>query len=352
MSLSPTWKVTTQQQRLFSGNNVLIFGLLLTALVLVFLLNIGIGSIKISLPEVDSIIIHRIQDDSVNSTIVWQIRLPRSISAVLGGSAIAVAGLMFQIFFRNPIVDPYVLGVSSGSTLFMALFLLGGFTMGISTLLPYFMFLGAFFGALIITAVILLFAYKARSAVTLLVIGLMIGYLCSAATGVLMTFADNEKVKGFMIWSMGSFAGFTWEQVRLLIFLGIPFLLLALAISKPLNAFLLGEDYAKSMGVNIKLFRIFIIMVSSVLTAAVTAFAGPVAFIGMAVPHIARLVLRTSDNRVLIPATILFGGIITAICDLIARTIVAPTELTISSVTSFFGVPIVIWLLLNRRTVL
>ena len=352
MSLSPARKFTTQQQRLFSGNNVLIFGLLLTALVLVFLLNIAIGSIKISLPEVANIVINRIQDDSVNSTIVWQIRLPRSISAVLGGSAIAVAGLMFQIFFRNPIVDPYVLGVSSGSTLIMALFLLGGFTMGISTVSPYFMFLGAFFGALIITAVILLFAYKARSAVTLLVIGLMIGYLCSAATGVLMTFADNEKVKGFMIWSMGSFAGFTWEQVRLLIFLGIPFLFLALAISKPLNAFLLGEDYAKSMGVNIKLFRIFIIMVSSVLTAAVTAFAGPVAFIGMAVPHIARLVLRTSDNRVLIPAAILFGGIITAICDLIARTIVAPTELTISSVTSFFGVPIVIWLLLNRRTVL
>ncbi|WP_418791887.1 FecCD family ABC transporter permease [Phosphitispora sp. TUW77] len=331
-------------------NNVLIFSLLLTVLVLVFLLNIGIGSIKISLPEVAKIIINRIQDDSVNSTIVWKIRLPRSIAAIIGGSAIAVAGLMFQIFFRNPIVDSYILGVSSGSTLFMALFLLGGFTLGFSTLSPYFMFFGAFFGALLVTGIILLFAYKVRSSVTLLVIGLMIGYLCSAATGVLVTFADNEKVKGFMIWSMGSFAGFTWEQAYLLMLISLPFLFFALLISKPLNAFLLGEDYAKSMGVNIILFRIFIILVSSVLTAAVTAFAGPVAFIGMAVPHIARLVLRTSDNRVLIPATILFGGIITALCDLIARTIVAPTELTISTVTSFFGVPIVIWLLLNRRT--
>ncbi|PKM48046.1 MAG: iron ABC transporter permease [Firmicutes bacterium HGW-Firmicutes-8] len=352
MSNSTVWDATKHPNRLLSGNNVLIFCLLFAALVFVFLLNIGIGSIKISLPDVASIIIHRIRNDSVNSVIVWDIRLPRSLAAVTGGAAIAVAGLMLQTFFRNPIVDSYVLGVSSGSTLFMALIMLGGFTLGISTLSPFFMFFGAFLGALIVTAAILLFACKVRSAVTLLVIGLMIGYLCSAATGLFTTFADNEKVKGFMMWSMGSFAGFTWEQVKLLTFLGVPFLFLSLAVSKPLNAFMLGEDYAKSMGVNIKFFRIFIIFVASLLTAIVTAFAGPIAFVGMAVPHIARLTLRTSDNRFLMPATILFGGIITSLCDLVARTILAPSELTISTVTSFFGVPIVIWLLMNRRTVL
>lgn len=340
------------RKRLLSGSKAIIFCFLLAALIFVFLLNIAIGSIKISLSEVVHIIIQNIRDDSVNSAIIWQIRLPRAIAAVTGGAAIAVSGLLFQAFFRNPIVDSYVLGVSSGSTLVMALLILGGFTLGISTLSPFYLFFGAFLGALIVTAVILVFAYKVRSSVTLLVIGLMVGYLCSAATGFLTTFAENEKVKGFMIWSMGSFAGFTWDQVKLLILLGLPFLLLSLLISKPLNAFMLGEDYAKSMGVNIKLFRIFIILVSSILTAVVTAFAGPVAFIGMSVPHIARLSLRSSDNRILVPATILLGGIITALCDLAARTLLAPAELTISSVTSFFGVPIVIWLVMKRSTVL
>jgi len=352
ISVSSVQKNTMQSKRWFQSRNILIFSLLVVVLVFVFLLNIAIGSVQINLPEVADIIIKNIRDDSVNSTIVWTMRLPRSLAAVMGGAALAVAGLLLQIFFRNPIVDSYVLGISAGSTLIMALLVLGGFTLGISSLSPYYLFFGAFLGALAVTAIVLMFAYSVRSIVTLLVIGLMIGYLCSAATGLLITFADNEKVKGFMIWSMGSFAGFTWDQVKLLTFLSIPFLSLSLLIAKPLNAFLMGEDYAKSIGVQIKFFRICIIFVSSILTAVVTAFAGPVAFVGMSVPHIARLSLRTSDNRILVPATILLGGIITALCDLGARTLLAPAELTVSSVTSFFGVPIVIWLLLKRKTVL
>lgn len=340
------------EKKILSGSKVMIFCLLLALLIFVFLLNIAVGSIKINLSEVARIILGNIQDDTVNSTIVWKIRLPRSLAAVIGGAAIAVSGLLLQVFFRNPIVDSFVLGVSSGSTFVMALLILGGFSLGFSTLSPFYMFFGAFLGALVITAVILLFAYKVRSSITLLVVGLMIGYLCSAATGLMTTFAENEKVKGFILWSMGSFSSFTWDQVKVLAFLGLPFLFLALLISKPLNAFMLGEDYAKSMGVNIKMFRIFIILVSSVLTALVTAFAGPVAFIGMSVPHIARLSLGSSDNRILVPATILLGGIITALCDLAARTLMAPAELTISSITSFLGAPIVIWLLLRRSTVL
>lgn len=328
----------------------LIFGLLALGLGFVFLLNIGIGAIPIRIAEVADILINRIQDDSVNSTIVWAIRLPRAIAVVLGGASLAVAGLLFQIFFRNPIVDSYVLGVSSGATFIMSLVLLGGFKLGFSVVTPLFLFFGAFLGSLTVTAVILIFACRVRSNVTLLVIGLMIGYLCSSATGILVTFAESEQLKGFMMWSMGSFAGFTWEQSNLLVLLALPLLLLASTVSKPLNAFLLGEDYAKSMGVNIRGFRILLILVSSLLTAAVTAFAGPVAFIGMAVPHIARLVLKTSDNRVLIPAVMLSGGIITGLCDLMARTLLIPVELNISSITSFFGVPVVIWLLMQRRT--
>ena len=339
-----------QQKGWSKTSNALIFIILAVGLGFIFLLNIAVGSIHISLPEVVNIVFHHIQDDSVQSTIVWKIRLPRSLASVMGGAAIAVSGLLLQVFFRNPIVDAYVLGVSSGATLLMALVMLGGVTLGMSITNPMFLFTGAFLGALTVTAVILTFAFRVRNPVTLLVIGLMVGYLCSAATGLLTTFADNEKLKGFMIWSMGSFAGFTWPQVRLLFLLGTPFLFLSLMISKPLNSFLLGEDYAKSMGVNIRMFRLCIILVSSVLSAAVTAFVGPVAFVGMAVPHIARLLLRSSDNRLLVPATILFGGITTALCDLAARTLLAPAELTISTITSFFGVPIIIWLLMKRGT--
>ncbi|MEA4960216.1 FecCD family ABC transporter permease [Lutispora sp.] len=339
-----------QYKSLHRGKTFVVFMLLSVILVFVFLTSIAIGSVKIDLHEVAEIIIEKIQDDSVNSTIVWRIRLPRALASMIGGAAIAVAGLLLQVFFRNPIVDSYILGVSSGSTLFIALLMLGGVTFGFSTLSPYTLFMGAFMGALSVTAIILLVAYKVRDIVTLLIIGLMIGYLCTAVTNILKIFAENEKLKEFVIWTMGSFSGFTWERLKIMTLIVIPFLLGAFLISKPLNAFLLGEEYAKSMGVNIRFFRICIIFVSSVLTAAVTAFAGPIAFIGMSVPHIARLSLKTSDNRLLVPFSILFGAIITALCDLIARILLAPAELTISSVTSFFGVPIVIWLLLKRRT--
>lgn len=339
-----------QDKSLHPSKSFVIFMILSGILVFVFLTSIAVGSVKISLHEVAEIIIERIQDDSVGSTIVWKIRLPRALASMVGGAAIAVAGLLLQVFFRNPIVDSYILGVSSGSTLFIALLMLGGVSFGFSTLSPYTLFVGAFIGALSVTGIILLVAYKVRDIVTLLIIGLMIGYLCTAVTNILKTFAENEKLKEFVIWTMGSFSGFTWERLRIMTLIVIPFLLGAFLISKPLNAFLLGEEYAKSMGVNIRFFRICIIFVSSVLTAAVTAFAGPIAFIGMSVPHIARLSLKTSDNRLLVPFSILFGAIITALCDLIARILLAPAELTISSVTSFFGVPIVIWLLLKRRT--
>jgi len=207
--ISPVQKAARQPKRCFQNRNLIIFSLLLAGLVLVFLLNIAMGSVKISLPEVADIIIKNIRDDSINSTIVWTMRLPRSLAAVMGGAALAVAGLLLQIFFRNPIADSYVLGISAGSMLVMALLVLGGFKLGISSLPIYYLFIGAFLGALIVTAIVLVFAYFVRNIVTLLVIGLMIGYLCSAATGLLVTFGDNEKVKGFVVWAMGSFAGFT-----------------------------------------------------------------------------------------------------------------------------------------------
>ena len=198
--------------------------------------------------------------------------------------------------------------------------------------------------------IVLLLSLKVRSIVTLLVIGLMVGYSCSAVTSILTALADRDRVHGFVIWSMGSFSNYTWDQVAIVAAVIIPFLAATFLICKPLNAFLMGEEYAKSMGVNIKLFRFVVVALASVLAAIVTAFTGPVSFIGMAIPHICRILFQTADNRILIPGTILGGAVITSLCDLAARMLISPIELPISAITSIFGAPIIVFMLLKRRT--
>jgi len=272
------------------------------------------------------------------------------LAAIFGGAALAVSGLLLQIFFRNPIVDPYVLGVSSGATLIVATLMLTGFTMGIGAVPPFFLSFAALAGALGVMMLIVAISSRVKHVVTLLVIGLMIGYLCSAVSNILVAFAEKENLHNFVLWTLGSFSGFGWDKVAILATAGGALLGAAYLLCKPLNALLLGEDYARSMGVNIKKLRMVIVLISSALTALVTAFAGPVAFIGLAGPHLARLTLGTSDNKILIPATILLGAMVTTLCDLLARITFSPVELPISAVTSLIGAPIVIGLLIRRRT--
>lgn len=327
----------------------IVFVILACLLFLTLALCVGFGSVKIGLREILDILFNKEATVNPFYDIVWNIRFPRAVATIIGGCSLAASGLLLQIFFKNPIVEPYVLGVSSGASLFVGVIMLGGVTLGFETVSPFMLVLGAFLGSLIVMAIVILFAGKVKNVVTLLVIGMMVGYLCSGVTSVLTAFADKEKLQGFTMWRMGTFSAFTWNQVKVLMIIGIPVILLSMCIVKPLNAFLLGEEYAKSMGVNIKGFRIAIVAISSILAAVVTAFAGPVAFIGLAVPQISRLLFKTTDNKVLLPGTIMLGGIVTSICDLIARTIVSPVELPISAVTSFVGAPIVIFLVLKRR---
>ncbi|WP_392486531.1 FecCD family ABC transporter permease [Haloimpatiens sp. FM7315] len=326
------------------------FILLTITIIVAFLFCIALGSVKIGLKEVIDILFEGVNGNSVNSTIIWDIRFPRAVASVIGGCALACAGLLLQIFFKNPIVEPYVLGVSSGATLCVALIMLGGFSLGFTSMSAFSMFIAAFCGALIVMVIVIIFASKVKNVVTLLVIGLMTGYICSGVTKILTIFADKEKIKGFAIWTMGSFGGFTWDQVKVLCIIGLPTLFLSLFLVKPLNAFLLGEEYARSMGVNIKFFRIAIVFIASLLAAVVTAFAGPIGFIGLAGPQISRLLFKTADNKILVPGTIFLGGIISCLCDLICRTVLAPMELPISSITAFIGAPIVIILILRRKT--
>ncbi|MEW6657998.1 MAG: iron ABC transporter permease [Thermodesulfobacteriota bacterium] len=333
---------TTHRRRLLL---IATFG---AAVLAAMMLNTVIGSVHISLPELWSLFLQ--SSDSANADILWKIRLPRVIAAVLGGAMLAVSGLLLQVFFRNPIVGPFVLGISSAATLLVAIVMLSTLSLGFAGVSPYVNTLAALTGAYGTMAIILLVTAKVKSGVTLLIIGLMMGYLNGAVTSILVAFAEREKIKQFVLWQFGSFSGFSWHELFVLSTLGGLLLCGVYALSKPLNAFLLGEEYALSMGVNIKLFRFLIVLVACALAGLVTAAAGPVAFIGLAVPHMARLSLKTSDARLLIPGVLLLGAAITSLCDLVARQLFSPVEVPISAITACFGAPIVIGLLLKRKT--
>ena len=323
----------------------LVFGVILLVSAV---FNIMTGSIDISLPELGRIIFSY-DMTTTNGFIVWKIRIPRTVAAVLGGSYLAVAGLLLQVFFRNPIVGPFILGISSGAILMVSLVMLTTLSLGFPMLTPLLASLAALVGAYGVMLIVLAIAAKVKNAITLLIAGLMMGYLCHAVTSVLTAFAEQEKLKMFVLWQLGSFSGFKWSEIQVLLFFGGLVLTLVYLLSKPLNAFLLGESYASTMGVNIRIFRLVIIFCACALAGMVTAVAGPVAFIGLAVPHMTRLCFVTSDNRILIPGTVLLGAIVTGLCDLVARLAFSPVELPISAITAFFGAPIVISLLLKRR---
>ena len=313
----------------------------------VFVLNLTTGSVPVSVKEILEALTGKAGDSNVVK-IIRIIRLPRVIMAALLGGALAVSGFLLQTFFGNPIAGPFVLGISSGAKFTVALNMI--FWVGMSKSgSSLSMILSAFAGALLSTAFIIFVSGSVRHKAGLLVAGIMIGYICSAATDFLLTFAEDKDIINLRGWSMGSFSGMSWDGVFIsAVVIGIT-LIITFLLSKPIGALRLGENYAKSMGVNVKAFRIVIILLSSVLSACVTAFAGPVSFVGIAVPFLSKQMLKSSEPTVLIPVSFMCGAVFCMLCDLIARCTFAPTELNISTVTSIFGAPIVIFMLMDRR---
>lgn len=320
----------------------------LTALLLAaVLLNTGIGNVRISAGKILQILFTgggTVQERSI----VMQIRLPRMLAAGILGGALAVSGFLLQTFFANPIAGPYILGISSGAkmTVALAMILVIGRTGRSSNLL---LVLAAFAGSLIATGFIILISRYVRHMASLLAAGIMIGYICSALTDFLVTFADDANIVNLHGWSQGSFSGMDWGSTAASAWIVGVTLFFTLLLSKPIGAFALGENYAQSMGVNVRRYRVLLILLSSILSACVTAFAGPVSFIGIAVPFLMRGCLRTSKPQAMIPASFLGGAVFCLFSDLLARTMFAPTELNISTVTSLFGAPIVIYMLLHGR---
>ena len=309
--------------------------------------NINSGSIPISLQDVFRIIFLRDGTETAYN-IIWEIRLPRILAAVILGGALSVSGFLLQTFFGNPIAGPFVLGISSGAKLIVALtmiFLLGKSIVATSGV----MIIAAFTGSMISMGFVLLIAKKVNQMSMLVISGIMIGYICSAVTDFVVTFADDSNIVNLHNWSMGSFSGTTWENVSTMTVVVMTALIITFLMSKPIGAYQLGEGYAQTMGVNIKAFRIALILLSSILSACVTAFAGPISFVGIAVPHLVKSLLKTSKPLLVIPACFLGGAVFCLFCDLIARTVFAPTELSISSVTAVFGAPIVIYIMIHRK---
>ena len=324
-----------------------VFIALLAALFVITVLNINIGSVPISVGEIVRILLHK-EGNPTQVSIIWKIRLPRILMAALLGGALSLSGFLLQTFFANPIAGPFVLGISSGAKMVVALsmiYFIGAF----GAVSSWTLIIAAFVGSLLSVGFILIMSRRLKGMAVLLVAGIMIGYICSAITDFVVTFAEDSDIVNLRGWSLGSFSGMSWDNVRIAaILVGVTTLAVFL-LSKPIGAYQLGEAYAQSMGVNIRLFRVTLILLSSILSACVTAFAGPISFVGIAVPYLVKRLLNTSKPIVVIPAVFLGGAVFCMGCDLIARTAFAPTELNISTVTSVFGAPVVIGMMLRRN---
>ena len=324
-----------------------VFLALLGALAIITVLNINIGSVPISIGEIARILFQKMGNHTQVS-IIWKIRLPRILMAALLGGALSLSGFLLQTFFANPIAGPFVLGISSGAKMVVALTMIY-FVGAFGSVSSWTLIIAAFVGSLLSVGFILIMSRRLKGMATLLVAGIMIGYICSAITDFVVTFADDSDIVNLHGWSLGSFSGMSWDNVRIAaIIVGITALAVFL-LSKPIGAYQLGEAYAQSMGVNIRVFRVALIVLSSILSACVTAFAGPISFVSIAVPFLVKRLLNTSKPIVVIPGVFLGGAVFCMGCDLIARTAFAPTELNISTVTSIFGAPVVIYMMLHRN---
>ena len=307
--------------------------------------NICVGTVRIPLADIFA----SIRGEKIeNSRILWDIRMPRTLAAMILGGALALAGYLLQTFFHNPIAGPFVLGISSGAKMVVALVMV--FLMGQAVkITSWALIAAAFVGAMISMGFVLLMSRRVHNMSMLVVSGVMIGYICSAITELVVTFASDAEIVNLHNWSRGSFSGMAWENVAVMTGVVAVTFFLVFLMAKPLSAYQLGEVYARNLGVDIRLLRIAMVLLSSILSACIVAFAGPISFVGIAAPHLVKSLLGTAKPIWMIPACFLGGSVFCLFCDLLARTMFAPTELGISTVTAIFGAPVVLWIMVRRN---
>lgn len=318
-------------------------------------INISLGSIYIPLKQIFYSLFNGDVDKDAWKTIVLNYRLPKAITAIIVGSGLSISGLLMQTLFRNPLAGPYVLGISSGASLGVAILILGASFFGANITSYAFTNFGlavaASLGSFLVLAAVMLAAIKVRNTMSILIIGLMFGSITSSVISVLAYFSSATELQQYMFWSFGSLGNLSWQEITALFSVFLIGIILVTFIIKPLNSLLLGENYAKSMGVNVKLTRNITLIATSLLTGVITAFSGPIAFIGLAVPHITKLLFNTSNHKTLLPAVAISGAIIMLICDSISQLPNSEYTVPINAITSLFGAPIIIWLLVRKRKI-
>ena len=330
------------------------FFLLLTSILLItFLVSISLGTVPIPLKDV---IISLFGGEPLKSAwkfIVLEDRLPKAITAMLSGGGLAVSGLLMQTLFRNPLAGPFVLGLSSGASLGVALLILGtgifGASFGGFLLGSWSLVIASAFGSFLVLLAVLSVTFKVKDTMTILIIGLMFGSVTAAVVSVLSYFSNAEQLQQFVFWSFGTLGNVSWDGILILVSCIVVGLLVSIYTIKALNALLLGENYAKSMGINLKLATFWIIIATSLLAGSITAFTGPIAFVGLAVPHLTRQYINSSNHRVLLPAVFMSGAVLMLICDTLAQLPFSELTLPINAITSLIGAPVVIWLLVRKR---
>lgn len=327
---------------------------LIIIIVLLFLFNLFIGTITIPFEDLLDIIFGN-NTDSTNSVIVLNYRLPQAITALFAGAALSVSGLLMQTLFKNPLADPSMLGVSSGAGLGVSIIVLLTGIIGEKALVSFGLWadlsvsIAAFVGASMVLLLLLLFSFKLKNMTSLIIIGLMISYLAGSITDIMKYFSMKEDIHAFVIWGLGSFSAVGSSKIwffTISISIGLIFSILLI---KKLNIIILGDTYAENLGLNIKKNNIAIILISGFLTAIVTAYCGPISFLGLAVPHLTRFIFRTSDHRILLPTTMLMGMSVSLLCNIVARIPGFEGNLPINAVTAFIGAPVVIWVILRKR---
>ena len=333
--------------------NVCIILLLVAGIIMLFAMNLIVGSVRIPLADVCDILFDKFEGKESWKYIVMENRLPQALTAMLCGASLAVCGLMLQTAFRNPLAGPDVFGISSGAGLGVAivmLFLGGSVSTTLFTISGFLAILtSAFIGAIVVTMIILFLSTMVRNSVLLLIVGLMVGYVSSSAVALLNFFASEEGVKSYMVWGMGNFGGVSMDHMLLFALLCLVGIIASIFLIKPLNIMLLGTQYAESLGINIRQIRNLLLVTVGLLTAVTTAFCGPISFIGLAIPHISRLLFRTDNHQILLPGTVLTGAVIALFCNLVCY---LPGELGIiplNAVTPLIGAPVIIYVIIKRR---
>ena len=338
------------------GINSLVFLILLIGLIFFFLIDIALGSVHIPIQEVISILLGQETTKATWTTIIWKFRLPKAITATLAGAALGTSGLQMQTLFRNPVAGPFILGISSGASLGVALAILAISITGVTELLQKLVIISDFslivagsLGAALVLGLVLIVSRRVQDTMTLLILGLLFGYATGAIVSILLNFSETQQIQSYLQWTVGSFAAVTWRQMLVLAPIVLLALLVSVMLSKSLNTLLLGENYARSLGLSVQQARFWIITSASILSGAITVFCGPIAFLGVAVPHLCRSLFKTSDHRILVPAVVFVGAILALIADLLSQLPGSQIVLPLNSVTALIGTPVVTWVILHRQ---